>query len=234
MMPKPRVALFIDAENASPGHASDYLDHCRTLGKPTIARCYGHAAALKGWEAAISRHHFMPVQTPPGTGKANASDFALTIDAVSMLHRNLFDHAVIVSSDADFTLLAIHIREHGKGVDGIGGENAKPSLRTAFDRFVTVSAPPAPAPTPPATPPATAPLKAAPAATSLPPEHSTASFLEAARKLLSPRATTTLSNMGKQLRASMGNSYPTGKLSNHLGKHPTVFRIEGNDVQRLK
>ena len=137
-MTKPRVALFIDAENTSPDHLPECLDHCRTLGKPTIARCYGGAAALKSWDAQIAKHHLTPMQTPPGASKSNASDFALTIDAVSLLHRGLFDHAVIASSDADFTLLAIHIREHGKGIDGIGEAKAKTSLKTSFDDFKVI------------------------------------------------------------------------------------------------
>ena len=135
MTAKPRIALFIDAENASAKHLPDYLARCRVLGKPTIARCYGGSASLKKWEKAIAEHHLMPMLTPHSANKENASDFALTIDAVSLLHRNLFDHAVIASSDADFTQLAIHIREHGKGVDGIGEAKATKSLQSAFDSF---------------------------------------------------------------------------------------------------
>ena len=114
-MPKQRIALFIDAENASAKHLPAYFKLCRDLGKPAIARCYGNAASLKKWEKAITEHHLMPMLTPPSASKENASDFALTIDAVSLLHRGLYDHAVVATSDADFTQLAIHIREHGKG-----------------------------------------------------------------------------------------------------------------------
>jgi len=139
MTAKPRVALFIDAENASPEHIDQYLKRCRELGKPTIGRCYGSPESLKKWDAQIGKHYLIPVQTPPSASKSNASDFALTIDAVSLLHRGLFDHAVIASSDADFTLLAIHIREYGKGIDGIGEAEAKVSLKSSFDNFTMVS-----------------------------------------------------------------------------------------------
>lgn len=142
MMTKPRVALFIDAENASARYVTDYLKRCNELGKLTIARCYGGPAGLKRWDKAMAEHHIMPMQTPQGGKKENASDFALTIDAVSLLHRGLFDHAVVVSSDVDFTQLAIHIRENGKGVDGIGEGKSKEFLRSAFDRFVIVPAAP--------------------------------------------------------------------------------------------
>ncbi len=134
------VALFIDSENASPRHVDQVIAACRTLGHLTILRCYGGAAGLKKWEKANAEHHIVSVMTLASAAKANASDFALTIDAVSLLHRDMFDHAVIVSSDADFTQLAIHIREHGKGVHGIGEAKAAMSLKTSFDTFTLLSA----------------------------------------------------------------------------------------------
>ena len=156
MTTRPRVALFIDAENASAKFVPDYLKRCGELGKLTIARCYGGTAGLKKWDKAMKDHHIMPMQTPPGAAKENASDFALTIDVVALLHRGLFDHAVIASSDADFTQLVVHIREYGKGVDGLGEAKATKSLQSAFDRFTILpvaqpkkepaqKAPPAPA-----------------------------------------------------------------------------------------
>lgn len=228
MMPKQRVALFIDAENISPNHLPDFLEHGRSLGKITIARCYGDAAALERWDAAIARSHLIPVQTPPCGAKANASDFALVIDAVSLLHRNLFDHAVIASSDADFTLLAIHIREQGKGIDGIGEGKANSSLKTAFDQFIilkkTPAAKSAPSNRPKVTPVLTVPTQITDISTRL---------VEAAKELLPPGSKTTLGNMGKQLKAKMGANYPSGKLSKHMGKHST-FKIEGSTIERLK
>lgn len=143
MTSKQRVALFIDAENASAKHLPDYLALCHQLGKPTIARCYGGEAGIKKWQKAMAEHHIVPMLTPPSASKQNASDFALTIDAVSLLHRDMFDHAVIASSDADFTQLAIHIREYGKGVDGIGESKATKPLQRAFDEYRVVAAEPA-------------------------------------------------------------------------------------------
>jgi hypothetical protein len=143
MTSRHRVALFIDAENASAKHLPDYLARCREIGKTTVARCYGGPAGLKKWEKAMAEHHIVPMLTPPSASKQNASDFALTIDAVSLLHRGMFDHAVIASSDADFTQLAIHIREYGKGVDGIGESKATKPLQLAFDEYTVVATEPA-------------------------------------------------------------------------------------------
>ena len=163
MTTRPRVALFIDAENASARYVTDYLKRCGELGKLTIARCYGGTSGLKKWDKAMKEHHIVPMQTPPGASKENASDFALTIDVVSLLHRGLFDHAVITSSDADFMQLAIHVREQGKGIDGLGESKATKPLQSAFDHFTIVPVVPlkkalAPKPSPvPAKRPATTP-----------------------------------------------------------------------------
>ena len=140
MTTRPRVALFIDAENASAKYVPDYLKRCGELGKLTIARCYGGTSGLKKWDKAMKDHHIVPMQTPPGASKENASDFALTIDVVSLLHRDLFDHAVIASSDADFMQLAIHVREQGKGIDGLGESKATKPLQSAFDKFTIIPA----------------------------------------------------------------------------------------------
>jgi len=150
-----RVALFIDAENASPKHLSECVAYCATLGRLTIKRCYGHAAALEKWASRMAEHHITPVMTPPAAnGKANASDFALIIDAVSLLHRDRFDCAVIVSSDADFIQLAGHIRDHGKAVFGFGDNKGSDQLKSAFDGYqvAEAAASKSPAKPPPVTP----------------------------------------------------------------------------------
>ncbi len=116
-MPKLRIALFIDAENTSVKSWPALWEKCKGLGALTIARCYGGTTSLKKWDKPMMEHQLVPMLTPPSATKPNASDFALTIDAVALLHRNLFDHAIIVSKDADFIQLEIHIREYGKGVE---------------------------------------------------------------------------------------------------------------------
>lgn len=150
MEEKPRVALFIDAENTAASHLPAILAAAKGLGRITIARCYGNEDSLKGWKAAIADHHLRPMLTPASTGKQNASDFALTIDAVALLHRDLLDHALIVSSDADFAPLAAHIREHGKGISCYGdGKKLRGSYRNVFDHVFesvpSAAAKPAPA-----------------------------------------------------------------------------------------
>jgi len=226
-MTKPRVALFIDAENASAKYVTDYLQRCGELGKLTIARCYGGPAGLKKWDKAMAEHHLMPMQTPQGGKKENASDFALTIDVVSLLHRGQFDHAVIVSSDVDFTQLAIHIRENGKGVDGIGEGKAKTFLQSAFDRFTVI---PAVAPkriTAPKSPSAPARKLAAR------PNIDTEMLMDIYRKLSVNGRAVTPRVFGTELSAKMPNYKKGHRTLENFLRNSGIFKIESGVIRPL-
>lgn len=228
MTTRPRVALFIDAENASAKFVPDYLKRCGELGKLTIARCYGGTAGLKKWDKAMKDHHIMPMQTPPGAAKENASDFALTIDVVALLHRGLFDHAVIASSDADFTQLVVHIREYGKGVDGLGEAKATKSLQSAFDRF-TILPVAQPKKQPAQKPPPAPPRKPAPAAI-----IDTSMLREIYRNLSANGRAVTPRVFGTELSVKLPN-YKKGyrTLENFLRKSG-VFKIVGGVIHPLE
>jgi hypothetical protein len=228
MTPKPRVALFIDAENASAKYVTDYLRRCGDLGKLTIARCYGGAAGLKRWDKAMKDHHIVPMQTPPGASKENASDFALTIDAVSLLHRGLFDHAVIASSDADFMQLAIHIREHGKGIDGLGESKATKPLQSAFDIFTIIPAAAPKRASAPKPSPAPAPARKLAARPAIDRDMLMDIFLKlsANGKAVTPRV------FGTELSVKMPNYKKGHRTLENFLRNSGVFKIE-NGVIRL-
>ncbi len=227
MTAKPRVALFIDAENASAKYVQDYLRRCGELGKLTIARCYGGAAGLKRWDKAMKDHHIVPMQTPPGAAKENASDFALTIDVVSLLHRGLFDHAVIASSDADFMQLAIHIREQGKGIDGLGESKATKPLQSAFDKFTII---PAAAPKrAPAPKPSSAPAKKLASA----PAIDTAMLLDIYRKLSANGKAVTPRVFGTELSVKMPNYKKGHRTLENFLRHSGLFKIENGVIRPL-
>ena len=227
MTTRPRIALFIDAENASAKYVPDYLKRCGELGKLTIARCYGGTAGLKKWDKAMKDHHIVPMQTPPGASKENASDFALTIDVVSLLHRGLFDHAVIASSDADFMQLAIHVREQGKGIDGLGESKATKPLQSAFDKFTIIPAPapkraPAPRPAPaPARKPATTPAV------------DTAMLMDIYRKLSVNGKAVTPRVYGTELSVKMPNYKKGHRTLENFLRHSGVFKIENGVIRPL-
>jgi NYN domain len=130
-----RVALFIDVENIAHTHADQILKEGRKLGRLTVARCYGKSAKLEEWAPARTKHHLVARLTLAGSDKPNASDFAMTIDVVSLLHQQMFDVAILVSSDRDFTQLAVHIREQGVSVYGIGESKTSAGLRDAYEKF---------------------------------------------------------------------------------------------------
>lgn len=223
MTTRPRVALFIDAENASAKYVADYLHRCGELGKLTIARCYGGPAGLKKWEKAMKDHHIVPMQTPPGASKENASDFALTIDAVSLLHRGLFDHAAIASSDADFMQLAIHIREHGKGIDGLGESKATKPLQSAFDKFTIIPA---------------AAQRKAPAARPAPtrklaahPDFDTEMLMEIYRKLSANGKAVTPRVFGTELSVKIPNYKKGHRTLENFLRNSGVFKIENGLIR---
>ncbi len=229
-MTKPRVALFIDAENASARYVQDYLQRCGELGKLSIARCYGGAAGLKKWDKAMKDHHIVPMQTPPGAAKENASDFALTIDVVSLLHRGLFDHAVIASSDADFMQLAIHIREQGKGIDGLGESKATKPLQSAFDNFTIIpaaapkraaAAKPSPAPAPPRKPAAR-------------PAIDTEMLMDIYRKLNANGRAVTPRVFGTELSVKMPNYKKGHRTLENFLRNSGVFKLEHGVIRPLE
>jgi hypothetical protein len=230
MMTKPRVALFIDAENASARYVTDYLKRCGELGKLTIARCYGGPAGLKRWDKAMAENHIVPMQTPQGGKKENASDFALTIDVVSLLHRGQFDHAVIVSSDVDFTQLAIHIRENGKGVDGIGEGKSKVFLQSAFDKFTIIPAAAlkrASAPKPSPTPAPARKLATAPAV-------DTAMLMDIYRKLSANGKAVTPRVFGTELSVKLPNYKKGHRTLENFLRNSGVFKIENGVIRPLE
>jgi hypothetical protein len=148
MTHKPSVALFIDAENASSKYVEKIMNVATTLGTPTHLRCYGSAESLKKWQTANAENFILPILTMPSASKENASDFALVIDVVSLLHRQKFDRAVIASSDADFIQLAVHLRENGIIAHGVGEHKAPQELKAAYAHFHVLNIPkkaPAPA-----------------------------------------------------------------------------------------
>jgi hypothetical protein len=102
-----------------------------------VRRIYGDFAAprMKGWSAVLSRHAIIPQQQFAYTTGKNASDIALVIDAMDLLHSGRFDGFCLVSSDSDFTRLAARIREQGVDVYGFGEQKTPESFRQACRRF---------------------------------------------------------------------------------------------------
>lgn len=91
---------------------------------------------LKGWAEIAPLYACLPHQNFANTVGKNASDIALVIDAMDLLHSGRFDGFCLVSSDSDFTRLAARIREQGVDVFGFGETKTPASFRQACKRFI--------------------------------------------------------------------------------------------------
>lgn len=136
----PRIALLIDADNARARRIDVILGELSSFGETSIRRAYGNwtKAGLKGWQDVLHENAIRPIQQfDPSKGK-NASDMALAVDAVEILHTQRPDAFAIVSSDADFTPLVMHLREHGVAVYGFGDAKTPAPFQSACTRFLVL------------------------------------------------------------------------------------------------
>lgn len=149
----PRLAVLIDADNASARIASGLFEEIAKIGEASVRRIYGDFSntRLRSWSEILSTHAIMPHQNFAYTSGKNASDIALVIDAMDLLHSGRFDGFCLVSSDSDFTRLAARIREQGVDVYGFGEQKTPESFRQACRRFIYTEnlVPEAPAPAEP-------------------------------------------------------------------------------------
>lgn len=136
----PRIALLIDADNVSHDYVLQALDWLKEKGDTTIKRAYGNwfDARLKRWEKVLRDQSIRPVQQFGYTKGKNATDMALVIDAITLLHTDQPDAFAIVSSDADFTPLAIHLGERGLPVYGFGRPDTPDPFKKACTEFKAI------------------------------------------------------------------------------------------------
>lgn len=135
-----RLAVLIDADNISCKIADALFEEIAKIGEAAVRRIYGDFSSpgLSGWAKALPNHAIIPSQNFANTTGKNATDIALVIDAMDLLHSGRFDGFCLVSSDSDFTRLAARIREHGPHVYGFGEQKTPESLRKACQRFIYV------------------------------------------------------------------------------------------------
>ncbi|MBB2754742.1 UNVERIFIED_ORG: uncharacterized LabA/DUF88 family protein [Rhizobium aethiopicum] len=134
----PRLAVLIDADNASAKIADGLFEEIAKIGEAIVRRIYGDFASTrsKAWIDILARHAIVPQQQFAYTPGKNASDITLVIEAMDLLHSGRFDGFCLVSSDSDFTRLASRIREQGIDVFGFGEQKTPESFRQACRRFI--------------------------------------------------------------------------------------------------
>lgn len=133
-----RVALLIDGDNAQPSLISQILAEAGKYGSVTIRRIYGDwtKANMSGWKDTLNNYAIQPIQQFRYTVGKNATDSAMIIDAMDILHSGLVDGFCIVSSDSDYTRLATRIRESGIFVLGIGKSTTPKAFVNACNVFI--------------------------------------------------------------------------------------------------
>lgn len=132
------IAFLVDGDNASAGLVSEMLAEAAKYGSVEIRRVYGDWASgkLSSWRPMVQQHALVPVQQFTAVSGKNATDSALIIDAMDILHSERVRGFCIVSSDSDFTRLATRLRESGMFVVGIGRAQTPPAFRNACNVFV--------------------------------------------------------------------------------------------------
>ncbi len=116
-----RIAVLIDSDNVSAKYAQFIMQEAEKYGTPTYKRVYGDwEKGGNGWHNAAINYSIMPVQQCSYIAGKNATDFSMIIDAMDILYTGNVDGFCLVTSDSDFTRLAIRLREAGKLVVGIG------------------------------------------------------------------------------------------------------------------
>jgi uncharacterized protein (TIGR00288 family) len=135
---KPRIALLIDADNSSAKKIDLILNELSAYGETSIRRAYGNwtKAGLRPWADVLHPRAIRPVQQYDYSRGKNASDMAMVVDAMALLYNDHPDAFGIVSSDADFTPLVMHLREKGAAVYGFGDTKTPEPFRTACTKFL--------------------------------------------------------------------------------------------------
>lgn len=135
--PSLRVALLIDCDNVSWQQATAIASEAATHGVVGVKRGYGDwgSTYLKGWRSVLTSLAIQPVQQIAYVTGKGATDIAVVIDAMDLLHSGQVDTFCLVANDSDYTRLAMRLREAGKRVVGIGSKNASAAFSSACDRF---------------------------------------------------------------------------------------------------
>ncbi|MDD5142396.1 NYN domain-containing protein [Methanoregula sp.] len=132
-----KLAVLIDADNAQASIIKNLLEEVAKYGIASVKRIYGNwtTPQLQPWKDVLLAHSIVPIQQFNYSSGKNATDSALIIDAMDLLHANNLDGFCIVSSDSDFTRLASRIRESGLIVYGFGEKKTPKPFVDACDKF---------------------------------------------------------------------------------------------------
>ncbi|MFQ2560007.1 NYN domain-containing protein [Aeromonas caviae] len=136
--PTLRLAVLIDADNAQAAVIEGLLAEIARFGEATVKRIYGDftAPTSASWKKVLQQYAIKPIQQFAYTTGKNATDSTLIIDAMDLLYTRKFDGFCLITSDSDFTGLAMRLREEGLTVLGFGEQKTPDAFRNACHKFI--------------------------------------------------------------------------------------------------
>ncbi|MEL6707831.1 MAG: NYN domain-containing protein [Pseudomonadota bacterium] len=134
------IALLIDADNTTPEGIDPVLTVMAELGQVNIRRAYGNFAKdnLARWDKITNKFGIRPQQQFDVTRGKNATDMAMTIDAIDLLYQGKVDGFGIMTSDSDFTPLVTRLRQDGIVVYGFGESKTPLAFQSVCTRFIDI------------------------------------------------------------------------------------------------
>ncbi len=136
--PSMRLAVLIDADNAQAAVIEGLLAEIARFGEATVKRIYGDftSPASASWKKVLQKYAIKPVQQFAYTTGKNSTDSTLIIDAMDLLYTRKFDGFCLVTSDSDFTGLAMRLREEGLTVFGFGEQKTPEAFKSSCHKFI--------------------------------------------------------------------------------------------------
>ena len=133
-----KIALIIDCDNAKADAIYGIMEELSKFGETSIRRAYGNWKGNNPWEEVLHPFAIQPIQQFPYTKGKNATDLAMTIDVMELLFTESIDIFAIVSSDSDFTPLAMKLRAKSKQVIGFGEEKTPQPFIDSCNSFIYI------------------------------------------------------------------------------------------------
>ncbi len=135
-----RFAVLIDADNVPYANVKSMMEEIAKYGTPTFKRIYGDwtKPTVSGWKSVLLQNAITPIQQYSYTTGKNATDSAMIIDAMDILYSEKVGGFCIISSDSDFTRLALRLREAGMQVIGMGQKKTPSPFIAACDKFIYI------------------------------------------------------------------------------------------------
>jgi uncharacterized LabA/DUF88 family protein len=135
-----RFAVLIDADNVPSSNLKEMMEEIAKYGNPTFKRIYGDWTKphVNRWKSVLLEMAITPIQQYSYTTGKNSTDSAMIIDAMDILYTGRVDGFCIISSDSDFTRLALRLREAGMKVIGMGQRKTPAPFIAACDKFIYI------------------------------------------------------------------------------------------------